>query len=161
MSLQCRSNTGWRYTLVHRKKKFTSFPSPAGMSLTKLPLDRNNSVMTSLFPPGRVWWWHPGWGRETREPFFYGVDLQSLFGLHVQCTAVLIDWGPATSPHPPRIWAHIRGRYGSARIDSIFLWPLGLQAQRRGRGLWPFLCVCDSSRLILKTFFIVPSPKWV
>jgi hypothetical protein len=36
---------------THRKKRFTSFPSPAGMSLTKLPLGRNNSVMTSLFPP--------------------------------------------------------------------------------------------------------------
>jgi hypothetical protein len=37
--------------MVHRKKRFTSFPSPAGMSLTKLPLGRNNSDMTSLFPP--------------------------------------------------------------------------------------------------------------
>ncbi len=37
--------------LLHRKKRFTSFPSPAGMSPTKLPLGRNNSVMTSLFPP--------------------------------------------------------------------------------------------------------------
>jgi hypothetical protein len=36
---------------MHRKKRFTSFPSPAGTSLTKLPLGRNNSVMTSLFPP--------------------------------------------------------------------------------------------------------------
>jgi hypothetical protein len=36
---------------LHRKKRFRSFPSPAGMSLTKLPLGRNNSVMTSLFPP--------------------------------------------------------------------------------------------------------------
>ncbi len=36
---------------LHRKKRFTSFPSPAGMSLTKLPFGRNNSVMTSLFPP--------------------------------------------------------------------------------------------------------------
>jgi hypothetical protein len=35
---------------LHRKKRFTSFPSPAGMSLAKLPLGRNNSVMTSLFP---------------------------------------------------------------------------------------------------------------
>jgi hypothetical protein len=35
---------------LHRKKRFTSFPSPAGMSLTKLPLARNNSVLTSLFP---------------------------------------------------------------------------------------------------------------
>ena len=25
-------------SIVHRKKRFTSFPSPAGMSLTKLPL---------------------------------------------------------------------------------------------------------------------------
>ncbi len=37
--------------VMHRKKRFTSFPSPAGMSLNKLPLGRNNSVMTSLFPP--------------------------------------------------------------------------------------------------------------
>jgi hypothetical protein len=36
---------------LHRKKRLSSFPSPAGMSLTKLPLGRNNSVMTSLFPP--------------------------------------------------------------------------------------------------------------
>jgi hypothetical protein len=36
---------------VHRKKRFTSFPSPAGLSLTKLPLGRNNSVIMSLFPP--------------------------------------------------------------------------------------------------------------
>jgi hypothetical protein len=35
----------------HRKKRFTSFPSPAGMSLTKLRLGGKNSVMTSLFPP--------------------------------------------------------------------------------------------------------------
>jgi hypothetical protein len=40
-----------RNNLLHRKKRFTSFPSPAGMSLTKLPLGRNNSVMTSLLPP--------------------------------------------------------------------------------------------------------------
>jgi hypothetical protein len=36
---------------IHRKKRFAGFPSPAGMSLTKLPLGRNNSVMTSLYPP--------------------------------------------------------------------------------------------------------------
>ncbi len=42
---------GLRLVWVHRKKRFTSFPSQAWMSLTKLPLGRNNSVMTSLFPP--------------------------------------------------------------------------------------------------------------
>jgi len=34
---------GWKEKGVrslHRKKRFTSFPSPAGMSLTKLPLGR-------------------------------------------------------------------------------------------------------------------------
>ncbi len=36
---------------IHCKKRFTSFPSPAGMLLTKLPLGRNNSVMNSLFLP--------------------------------------------------------------------------------------------------------------
>ncbi len=39
---------------LHCKKRFTSFPSPAGMSLTKLPLGRNNSVMTLLFPPREI-----------------------------------------------------------------------------------------------------------
>ncbi len=41
----------WPAARAHRKKRFTSFPSPAGMSLTKLRLGRNNSFMTSLFPP--------------------------------------------------------------------------------------------------------------
>ncbi len=45
LSCNKASNYG-KYTV----KRFTSFPSPAGMSLTKLPLGGNNSVMTSLFP---------------------------------------------------------------------------------------------------------------
>ncbi len=35
------------YKQLHRKKRF-SFPSPAGMSLAKLPLGRNNSVIVYL-----------------------------------------------------------------------------------------------------------------
>ncbi len=46
---ECKEAKNKQY--IHCKKRFTSFPSPAGMSLTKLPLGRNNSVMTSLFPP--------------------------------------------------------------------------------------------------------------
>ncbi len=45
-------------------------------------------------------------------------DLQSLFGL--LCTGVLFGWDPATPPLP-RIWALIRGRYRSAKIDDISL----------------------------------------
>jgi hypothetical protein len=42
----------------------------------------------------------------------YGVDLQSLFGHHVpSCIHGL----------RPRIWAHIRRRYWSAKIDDMSL----------------------------------------
>jgi hypothetical protein len=37
--------------IIHTKKSFSIFPSPAGMSLTKLSLGGNNLYMTSLFPP--------------------------------------------------------------------------------------------------------------
>ncbi len=36
---------------LHRKKRLATFPSPAGMSLTKLSPGGNNLYMTSLFPP--------------------------------------------------------------------------------------------------------------
>jgi hypothetical protein len=32
------------HRVLRRKKRVTSFPSPAGMSLTKLPLGRNNQL---------------------------------------------------------------------------------------------------------------------
>ncbi len=49
------------------------------------------------------------------------LDFQSVFGLHVHsCTHWL---RPRNPPPSPRIWAHIRGRYWSAKIDDISLWP--------------------------------------
>jgi hypothetical protein len=59
--------------IIHRKKRFTSFPSPAGMSLTKLPLGRNNSVMTSLFPPRESLVVTSRLGTGNSRTFFYGV----------------------------------------------------------------------------------------
>jgi hypothetical protein len=61
---------------VHRKKRFTSFPSPAGMSLTKLPLGRNNLVMTSLFPPRESLVVTSRLGTGNSRTFFYGVRLR-------------------------------------------------------------------------------------
>jgi hypothetical protein len=52
--LSSRSNLVQWYLyihLIHHKKSFSIFPSPAGMSLTKLFLGGNNLYMTSLFPP--------------------------------------------------------------------------------------------------------------
>jgi hypothetical protein len=43
------------------------------------------------------------------------LDLQNLFGLHVHS---FTHW---LRPPTPRIWAHIRGRYWSAKIDDISL----------------------------------------
>jgi hypothetical protein len=46
------------------------------------------------------------------------LDLQSLFGLHVHsCT----HWLRPRNPPPPAFWAHIRGRYWSAKIDDTSL----------------------------------------
>jgi hypothetical protein len=58
---------------LHRKKRFTSFPSPAGMSLTKLPLGSNNSVMASLFPPRESLVVTFRLGTGNSRTFFYGV----------------------------------------------------------------------------------------
>ncbi len=60
---------------LHRKKRFTSFPSSAGMSLTKLSLGRNNSVMTSLFPPRESLVVTSRLGTGNSRSFFYGVQL--------------------------------------------------------------------------------------
>jgi hypothetical protein len=51
-------------------------------------------------------------------------DLTKVY-LGSMCTVVLIGFGcdPAT-PAPPRIWARIRGRYWSAKVDDISLSPL-------------------------------------
>jgi len=53
------------------------------------------------------------------------LDLQSLFGLHVTWCAQLTQlthWLRPRNP-PPRLWAHVRGRYWSPKIDDISLWP--------------------------------------
>ncbi len=52
------------------------------------------------------------------------LDLRSILGLHVH-TAQLYTHRlrPHNPPFSSRIWAHIRGRYRSAKIDDISLWP--------------------------------------
>ncbi len=57
------------------------------------------------------------------------LDLQSLFGLLCAC-----NWPPS-----PRIWAHIRWRWWSAKIDDISLWPpacMWMQLCRSKTCLW-------------------------
>jgi hypothetical protein len=56
---------GWEIN-VHCKKRLTIFPSPAGMSLTKLSLDGNNLIIPVQGEFGK---WHPGWGRENCKSF--------------------------------------------------------------------------------------------
>ncbi len=84
------SNDQNRFWFCHKeinlhteKKRFTSFPSPAGMSLTKLPLGRNNSGMTSLFPPRETLVVTSRLGTGNSRTFFYGacVACASVFDL--------------------------------------------------------------------------------
>ncbi len=49
------------------------------------------------------------------------LDLQSLFG-QLGSYVQLYSFAEIPQPHPPpRIWAHIQGRYWSAKIDDISL----------------------------------------
>ncbi len=52
---------------IHRKNRFSIFPSPAGMSLTKLSLGGNHEIIPTQGEFGKR---HPGWGREYRIAFF-------------------------------------------------------------------------------------------
>ncbi len=54
----------WDKVFIHCKKRFAIFPSPAGMSLTRLSLGGNIPAQ------GEFSQWHPGWGRENRLNFF-------------------------------------------------------------------------------------------
>jgi hypothetical protein len=51
---------------LHCKKRLAVFPSPTGMSLTKLSLARNNLIIPAQGGFGKG---HPGWGQENRKPF--------------------------------------------------------------------------------------------
>ncbi len=48
---------------VHCKKRSGVFPSPVGLSLTKLSLAGKNLIIPGQGVFGK---WHPGWGRENR-----------------------------------------------------------------------------------------------
>ncbi len=79
---------------IHRKKRFTSFPSPAGpgMSLTKLPLGRNNSVMTSLFPSRESLVVTSRLGTGNSRTFFYGVYKEAqLYAMSTKNSNYLIN----------------------------------------------------------------------
>jgi hypothetical protein len=58
---------------MHSKKSFSIFPSPAGMSLTKLSLGGNNLYMTSLFPLREILVSDIPAGDGNIEKLFYGV----------------------------------------------------------------------------------------
>ncbi len=63
------------------------------------------------------------------------LDLHSLFGLHpcAQVYSLAESWDP---PPSPCIWAHSRGgRYQSAKIDDISLWPPCLRTSKHYYGL--------------------------
>ncbi len=65
------------YLLIDCKKSFAIFPSPSGMSLTRLSLGGNNLYMTSLFPPRESLVSDIPAGDGNIEKFFYGVPFAS------------------------------------------------------------------------------------
>ncbi len=121
------------YCRIHLKKRFTSFPSPAGMSLTKLPLGRNNSVMTSLFPPREslVVTSAAGDGKLTNlflrcmNPDMYkwtlleGVYWSHLFSLYTVCILAGIFkflWSPEIDSRVSILPAYVAWRAGTTTL---------------------------------------------
>jgi hypothetical protein len=67
---QLRINCIFAQLPVHHKKSFSILPSPAGMSLTKLPVGGNYDVMYKLFLLRESLVSDiPAWGREYRKAF--------------------------------------------------------------------------------------------
>ncbi len=59
-----------------------------------------------------------------KQRLYMELDLQSLFGLHVQwCTAVLIGWDPATPPPPPYLGSYTRALLVSQDRWHFFVAP--------------------------------------
>ncbi len=98
----------WMIGCMHRKKRFTSFPSPAGMSLTKLPLSRKNSVMTSLFPPRESLVVTFRLRTGNSRTFFYSV---SSLGRYVFGSEISYN-----KPPPPPAWASLLNKPKSQKI---------------------------------------------
>ncbi len=71
----CRIQQAGSYTV--KKGSRVSRLQPGWMSLTKLPLGRNNSVMTSLFPPRESLVVTSRLGTRNSRTFFYGVANRS------------------------------------------------------------------------------------
>ncbi len=74
-------------SLHHCKKMFVIFPSPAGMSLTKLSLGGNNDVIYKLFPP-----------RESLVSDISAGD-GKIVNLFLQCAFLFGRWGGGGVEH--------------------------------------------------------------
>jgi hypothetical protein len=85
--------------------------------------------------------------RHFQQRLNMAVDLQSLFGLHVTWCAQLYSLAETPQfPLSPRIWAHIRGHYWSAKTTYLCN-PLIFRSNRRWR-------VCYWSVFKLASYFI-------
>ncbi len=69
----CVTMPGPLEVIIHRKKSFSIFLSPAGMSLTKLSLGGNIDVIHKLFPPRESLVSDIPAGDGNIEKLFYGV----------------------------------------------------------------------------------------
>ncbi len=84
------------FVKLQRKKSFSILPSPAGMSLTKLSLGRNNLLYIRRHNsrPGRVWWvTYPGWGQEYWKAFLQCTVTQAQ-----KCCSHVSAWSAFSNP---------------------------------------------------------------
>jgi hypothetical protein len=76
------------FRYLHHKKSFSIFPSPAGMSLTKLSLGGNNDVIYKVFPPRESLASDIPAGEGNIEQLFFRCGHQKIIKLYMEITRI-------------------------------------------------------------------------
>jgi hypothetical protein len=87
------NKVAWR--AIHNKKSFSIFPSPAGMSLTKLSLVGNYDVIYKLFSPRESLVGDIPAGDKNIEKLFLRCNLTVLTEIASDCDLCLVLVAPA------------------------------------------------------------------
>ncbi len=136
--LHCKTSFYLEHSMYTVKQRFTSFPSPAGMSLTKLPLGRNNSVMTSLFPPRESLVVTSRLGRGNSRTFFYGVETLQMYKSRMETVQ------KEKQTPPPTQFAHANMTWWSSSAEQAPTQrgpgPNSVAACGVQPGCWPVEC---------------------
>jgi hypothetical protein len=105
---------------THRKQSFSIFPSPAGMSLTKLSLGGNNDDIYKLFPPSESLASDIPAGEVNIEKLFYGAVFKTIGPCEQDLHAMARTWSLTTVMTPSFLQSTSVGSPGAMAVLDRF-----------------------------------------